>query len=106
MNRPNRPSNAGEWVGYYLGEPDERGRAVVESIVDRALAQYTEATAVLAEIQPRVKTEGRRRAEALAVLYDTGLTLKQIGKLVGISSPRVGQMIASLGRKVGQGEGT
>lgn len=66
-------------------------------LVDYVVAAYHEA----AERQRRLRAEsdaaGREKALACKALHErAGMSYAQIGAAVGVSAPRVGQMIASL----------
>ncbi len=68
-----------------------------------AKSVYDSATAEIAVLQGQVEIQSRRRAEALAALYDnTDMNYREIGLLIGLTGQRVHQIIASLGRTTRQ----
>lgn len=64
-----------------------------ESVVRKALHDYRDATARHVEHRRLSDEAAQERAAALVVMNDAGLSYSEIGKLVGISAPRAGQLI-------------
>jgi len=74
------------------------GSSDLSPIAQHAKAIYDAQTERLATFQAAVEDASTRRAGALAALYDSGLSYKEVGALVGLSSARVGQIITALNR--------
>jgi uncharacterized membrane protein len=66
-----------------------------EEAVRKALREYRDATARYIEHRRLSDEAAQERAAALAVMNDAGLSYSEVGKLVGISAPRAGQLISS-----------
>jgi hypothetical protein len=66
----------------------------------RELAQrrFADATARHDHHQRHAQLAAAERAEAVALLHDSGLSFKEIGVLLNISAPRVGQLLGKLHR--------
>jgi DNA-directed RNA polymerase specialized sigma24 family protein len=58
------------------------------------LFEYQDATATAAELKTAYERQSDRRARALFLMHEAGLTYDKIAKLVGLSTPRVGQLVS------------
>jgi len=67
----------------------------IEAPWEDALDRYLEATQRQQDWTAAAAAAGRQRALALAEMQQAGLTQDRIAWLVGLTRPRVGQMIGS-----------
>ena len=64
--------------------------------LQRARAMYEEATERIKRLQAEIEEAGRERSLAIALLHDHGMSYSEIGRMVGLSPPRIGQLITGL----------
>lgn len=70
------------------------------SLVDYALAAYRTELAEQIRLRRESEAAGRRKVLALQAMHErAGLTHAEIAELVGLSKPRVGQLLAQLSTK-------
>jgi DNA-directed RNA polymerase specialized sigma24 family protein len=72
---------------------------VKDSAVQSALARYRAATREQEQVREEAERQAtelqRKRARALADMYAEGMSYRQIGATVGLSAPRIQQLVAT-----------
>lgn len=72
--------------------------AGIDPRISIALETHEEASRRITELQQEIFEVGRKRAEAVALMYDCGLSYAKIGFKLGLSAARVQQIVATLAR--------
>jgi hypothetical protein len=89
------PDEHREAIAFVSGEPVEQVRVTVVPCLEPAAENELAAVRALADIATRATNRAAEQRVGLARrLHDDGLTVRDIGQIMGISYQRAGQLLA------------
>jgi hypothetical protein len=85
-----------EAIAFVTGEPAEQVHVTVVPLLDRRIEDELAAVRKLTDTAARAADEAAEQRTALARrLHDGGLTVRDIGQIMGVSYQRAGQLVAA-----------